>query len=127
MTQANSLAYCVDRGLQMQGCLCLPAWLLAVDNYRTTCGSCLELGPAFFFLCMRRQGFGNGLARANCLAFAICKNAVEGDDVTSTFMYILFWILNALWYIQTVDWDGQTTGMVTPRPMKANVTFSFAF
>jgi len=30
------------------------------------------------------------------LALVICKNAVEGDDVTSTFMYIFFWTLNAL-------------------------------
>ena len=79
----------------MQGCLCLPAWLLAVDNYRTTCGSCLELGPAFFFV-YEASRIREWACTCKLLAFAIFKNAVEGDDVTSTSMYIFFWILNAL-------------------------------
>ena len=123
MTRANPRACCVDRGLQVQGCLCLPAWLLAVGNYRTTCGSCLELGPAFSFFsfplyCLfEASGIWGWACTCELLAFAVCENAVEGDDVMSTFMYIFLLDPGGMMVYTYCGQGWLTTGKGTPSPM----------
>lgn len=48
------------------------------------------IGTRLFFFVYEASRIREWACTCKLLAFAIFKNAVEGDDVTNTFMYIFF-------------------------------------
>jgi len=130
MARANPQACCVDRGLQMQGCLCLPGCLLWVITVPLV-DRVWNWGLPFLFFPLYCLFEASRIREWACtcklLAFAVCENAVEGDDVTSTFMYIFILDPGGMMVYTNCGQGWSTTGKETPRPMKVNVTFSLSF